>query len=854
MTTKVFLSLSYIDAGFVREVRDRLPHGVAYFYEESFNTGELLLSAMERAVRDSAIFVLFASKAGLTSPWVQYEIAEARVKNLTSANHKVLVFPTDADVSASDLPQWLRSFWVARAGWSPADIARYVTGVLLEPNGGFASSAVQILGRGKSLDKLNQIAADHIGRTYRSPNVYFLSGVRGVGRRTFASFYMRTSLAPDANLSYGPTLQLPGHADLADLHRSLRTEISPTIGKEQALKEREAFGQMSEDDQVDEVVRLMGHFQRLGQAITIVSAGGFFEDRGDLKQWVIPFLSRVPASMILFIVSNRQIPLEDVERLENVVQMRLDGLDDKDLRALMIMAANRLQIERFEISDALVHAIGGHPDVANAAVRLVSVKGLHILERDPRQLFNIQSTILGENIQADALTDIQRQVLSLLSWVPSLNSAVLEGILVKNGITIEEMFDAIESLRLGCLVTAEGPDYAISAPIRHLYRRFNVTPPELLKQLSDALSALWEEADAKGQIRTDLFETFIYIHSLEGAALPKELKALLTPGMLADVLREMYSKAKDDNSSELLGRVVSWARLADGINMSPSTREEVMSVLARAQIRSGAFRDAAATIEDMAERKFRSVPFLRGHMFRKQRKFPEAIEMLRQAVSDKKVNRSAIHELALCYKKSGQTNDLRNLLADHGHLARDSAIFQDFQIGVDLARGDQKAVEAGIRNLQGMPDDDGRSTIRNAQLLMKWQEFKQAKNQLTKLLNSTDKNSVRARSVRAMAAARDGDFELARKDIEFIAQLPGWKDASLRLQASLLVEQKMPSAAREILDALSMGPEDRLLYARALEVEADLPSTPLHASKEFRERAAEIRAANNFALEYDLVD
>ncbi|MGV1110443.1 hypothetical protein ACTAYL_19755, partial [Xanthomonas translucens pv. undulosa] len=86
--------------------------------------------------------------------------------------------------------------------------------------------------------------------------------------------------------------------------------------------------------------------------------------------------------------------------------------------------------------------------------------------------------------------------------------------------------------------------------------------------------------------------------------------------MLADVLREMYSKAKDDNSSELLARVVSWARLADGINMSPSTREEVMSVLARAQIRSGAFRDAGETIEDMAKRKFRSVPFLKGHMFR----------------------------------------------------------------------------------------------------------------------------------------------------------------------------------------------------------------------------------------------
>ena len=41
MSTKVFLSLSHADAQFVRDVRKRLPIGLAYFYEESFSTGEL---------------------------------------------------------------------------------------------------------------------------------------------------------------------------------------------------------------------------------------------------------------------------------------------------------------------------------------------------------------------------------------------------------------------------------------------------------------------------------------------------------------------------------------------------------------------------------------------------------------------------------------------------------------------------------------------------------------------------------------------------------------------------------------------------------------------------------------------
>jgi hypothetical protein len=49
MASKVFLSLSYVEAQLVRDVRSRLPVGPSYFYEQSFENGEELLSAMERA-------------------------------------------------------------------------------------------------------------------------------------------------------------------------------------------------------------------------------------------------------------------------------------------------------------------------------------------------------------------------------------------------------------------------------------------------------------------------------------------------------------------------------------------------------------------------------------------------------------------------------------------------------------------------------------------------------------------------------------------------------------------------------------------------------------------------------------
>jgi hypothetical protein len=389
MSAKVFLSLSYIDAKFVAEVRRRLPTGLAYFYEESFANGKRLLEEMERTVQDALVFVLFASKIGQQSPWVGFEIDQARLQQIQRKNHRVLVFPTDHSVQLSDLPNWLRSHWVPRAGWSASDIARYITAVLLEPNVGLSEGAPRVIGRGKTLDLLERITADNIARSRVSPNVYFLTGFRGVGRRTFASYYIRNALAADANLAFGPSLPLSGSADLVDLFQALRTEISPVLPSDAAIKERKAFEQLPLKHQVDEVVRLIRHFSELGQAVTFVSAGGFFEDRGDPKDWVVPLISSILDPATVFVVSNRQMPPEIIQSTNNVVQLRVDELDDKDIRTLMIRTAERMGVVDFAVSDELVRAIGGHADVANAAVRLAAIKGTHILERDPHQLFNI---------------------------------------------------------------------------------------------------------------------------------------------------------------------------------------------------------------------------------------------------------------------------------------------------------------------------------------------------------------------------------------------------------------------------------------------------------------------------------
>jgi hypothetical protein len=366
MSTKVFLSLAHVDRDFVAQMRARLPAGLAYFYEDSFENGEQLLSAMERAVSDSAVFVLFASKEGLASAWVGFELAQARIQSITNPNHRILIFPTDPDVQIKNLPTWLQSYWIPKAGFTPPDVARYITHVLLDPNVGISAGSVSVIGRGITVDRMQQIIAEHITHTGAGPNVYILPGFRGIGRRTFAQYYMRNALSASVNLPYGPILMLPAQADLADIHPALRVEISPVVSAEALLLETTAFQRLGLQEQVNEVIRLLRHFGVLGQAITFVSASGFFEDRGEPKSWVLSFLRAIPPEILVFVVTNRHFRPEILSGISNVVQMRVGELDDKDTRALMVLMADRLRLKDFKVSEQLIRAIGGHADVAKA--------------------------------------------------------------------------------------------------------------------------------------------------------------------------------------------------------------------------------------------------------------------------------------------------------------------------------------------------------------------------------------------------------------------------------------------------------------------------------------------------------
>jgi tetratricopeptide (TPR) repeat protein len=842
MLTKVFLSLSFVDVHFVRAVYDRLPRGVAYFYEQSFENGEVLLSAMERSIATTSVFVLFASKQSLQSKAVLFELDEARTATVFGKGIKLLIFPTDSEVTYKDLPVWLQQRWLVKAGWSPSDIARYITTILLSPSNGLITQ-MQVRGRGGTSDRLDGIVARHLQKTKSMPVIYTLTGLPGIGRRTFANYYMTRSMASLPYLPFGPSFPLPIQADAADLYRALRSEI--TVASQREIEDDyNAFQTASDDDRNSELLRMLGHFWSLQQSVTIITSSGLFEDRGEPKAWVSRLLGSLPQEAIIFLVTNRHFNDDALTALGNAVQMRVDELSNDNIQTLMIHAANNMGIENFKISQPILSAIGGHPDVANAAVRLAAAKGLGILEKDPAQLMNIQYTILGETIDSSVLSADEKIILDILSWVPGLSAELLEETATAAAGFDEQRFNtATQSLLLSCLITVNGFIWAISPAIQQLYRRRNPTPKAVTDALGVVMAKAWSKIEGGGAFREDVFEASIFVQTMQGLPLPDNLKNLISPGFLSDLVRQNYARAKNSDDENDLKKVISLGTLAKDMRMSEAVREEILSTTTRAMIRAGDFESADDLIDFMIKKGYRSVTFLCGHKLRKQRQYPEAIKYLREALIESKHNRAVINELALSYMNNGDVRGLRDLFAEVGaKTIHDSAILTDFQIGLDLGHNRLPEVRAGIARLRSMTDDDGRSDRRSAQLLMKDQRYKEAKELLSKLLDQQSASKFLIRSLRAQAAAWDGDYKMSQRDIEAVQSMPGRRGVAARLEIELLVAQGLVDRAEELLGALTaFSPQDILLKAKLLEVKAELPTTGMAQAQRLKDQALELR-------------
>ncbi len=855
---RVFLSLSGTDNAFVSSVHDSLPLGLAYFYKRSFENGAQLVAEMERTIASSSLFALFVSSASLQSRWVNFEIERARVQSLIREDFRLAIFPIEPNIQLAAVPPWMQEYWIGQSGYSPRDVARQIRALLAAIGASTPSASKRVFGRGSLMDFSARAYYEHTISKANDANVFIFPGIAGIGRKTFAREFLSSVLASEPNLAIGPVLMLPLYADLADIHRALRNEIDFPIRVQALERSMLDFAQFDEGEQLDAIVESLCHFGALNQSVTIATGNGLFLDDGSPKSWTFPLFERlsVSPSCVLVLITNRQFPQAKLHRAANALQIPVPELRDGDIRALYASACGDLGIDPTAPSPELVRSIGGHAGITRSAARLVAQFGKEVIERRPHLLFNIQTEVLSENLQTEALSQVEKELLSILSWVPAVSGSLLfETLREKYGDDSDVVVRALQELMLGCIVQSSGEAYYISPPLRYMFRRkHGYGDQRLLARFGSLLDHKWKSAeDTNGALAIDVIDSLVYMHALAGKAMPQALRSLLPASVLLEVIRDTYGRARDDR--DLYGRVISWGTTATDMNCDEVTREEILSFVIRARARMKQWHEVRQLLRLFDQKHYRSRYNLKGFAFRLEGRWSEAVPEYRKSIEIGKWIRSSIQELALCYRRLGQMSELRALIEQHRDVVEDSAILLETLAGIFLAESKFDDAEATVNKLRSVPDDDGRSGRRKAQIMMRRdKDYCGAVSVLSKLILEGVGHIGYHKSTRAIAAAYAGLNDMARDDITYVrSKMENGAEISRRLNAHLLLAQGDYAAAyRELESVKQETVMDRMLIARIHEAKANDPTTTPDERVTLIRVAEDIRGRANATTELDI--
>ena len=458
------------------------------------------------------------------------------------------------------------------------------------------------------------------------------------------------------------------------------------------------------------------------------------------------------------------------------------------------------------------------------------------------ELFRIQDEVLRDALSFERLDTVERDILSILSWVPLIDARLVRDVIVaRHNITVSAFAEKIGGLVSVCLVFSSASHYLISAPIRGVFRRLHgFGDPKLRVAFADALRREWSHRRGQ-EFSAELLDALVYMTALEGASLPAEFSKLLLPSILQEVVKDTYDTGHEDEDA--LRRVISWGMPAQDMKMDETTREEILSYVLRAQVRLQDVRGARDLLGLFESRGYRSRFYLRAFLIRLTGgDLKDAIGLLRKAKDVRKYRRRVLADLAGCYQRLGMWKELASLINEEGD-ATDNAALLDFKVGMLIAQSDFDRASEAIRRLRSNGWDDGRSERRYATLIMKRDKnYSQAKVLLTALVDKNSRGHLTARMSRAIAAAEDGDYRLAQGDADYFRSRRDGNDAALRVEARIYNRRGEYDVAESKLGQIKgTAPSDYLLQARIFESRAaDVRTGPADRAT-FADRARELR-------------
>jgi hypothetical protein len=450
---RAFLSHSTDDKAFVNEVAERLGRHRARIDSQAFRPGEDFRDAIRRVEDESDLFVFFVSPRSLESSWVKFELDEAEIRSLRGKLRASLTIFIEGPIDPAKLPPWLARLRAVRHT-TPGQSARTIESLLL---GKLADHQQPFVGRHDDLQRGER----KIATADPPPRVVIVSGLEGVGRRS----YLAKLLDDTLSLDLGPVIVLPPTATIEDLF--LESHLSSTmLTRSDAEAQLMAFRSLTPRDQGIEVADQLAFLARQGSAPCIVDRGAMLDSAGKYLESYEDVITRFlnERGAYLAIVHRRAPDIRNMKVRSQILERRLRPLPPPDTQALITRLLRDANVSAEPSQTArLAEVVGGYPPAAYFIVAQIEDYGLEVVLKDGARTADFHSRSFLGFLRDLKLQPEEREILIYLSSETRLG---LAGIAAATGHSIERTAAAITQLVDLSVVEVLDGEYSVAAPIQ----------------------------------------------------------------------------------------------------------------------------------------------------------------------------------------------------------------------------------------------------------------------------------------------------------------------------------------------------------------------------------------------------
>ena len=798
----IFLSHSAKDKDYVEPLTKKLDNAILFYDIRSIAPGQKFLDAMKEEVLRANLFVMFVSPNVTPDSWALFEASLAEVRSIKQKSFQVLAVPIKG-AKYSDAPKWMTEYMAVPESFTPNDVVRtikHLYQVSLLAQGRLEDQVY--LGREKLQIEIQGEVRARPHKLGQIPNVVILNGIPGIGRSSVAANLIGNVFP--AMRPAGPIFELPDAAAAVDFYLHLFEDTRGGLSKEEIEKVIAGFPE-SPAEQADLIYKQLRHWGELNQPIILKTRWGLRSRGNQIEPFVDALFSKLrqDTNLKLIFITTRRLDARLLGKFSNVLQYEVPGLDLHSVGEVLVKLLGA-KAPASPTLFALSEKILGHAATIHYVAMLIqNGRSAETLVTSPADVLAFQDQVLKSIYDEGVLSDLERKILVILSWFPNLPPSVLGRIL--HGTGSDDIASALWRLFDNSLLNqTDLGNYKVPELVRSRTRRdVEHLDDALLQSTGEAIRAVLSSRD----VPIALIDSILMAFAATSGGIPSEVRALITPGTLRDVVEREYDLGRGATSREALARhfetAAAIARLARYLSIpNKHTLEDIYFFGGDSLTRLG--KDPSEFVQAMQAEGFSSADYLDAtYRFHALRDFEGAIERLKRALAGAYFKRRTVRLLARIYLKLGKAA----LALDAINSLPPAAIFRDtgllsMKIKALRATGQHDAAKELESRLVGLEDNFGEVDLMRAASALKAGDIKAAKEHVARAARKPQANRVTVKFFECKVRLEDKDFSTLTEACE-LARAAGREDDSNHLLARAALLRGQPEDAAQYLEKIA---------------------------------------------------